>query len=646
MLKFLKQDKDNRHKLKQLLILLCRILAITAVVLAFARPVFINKTQSNMTKGKSAVSVFVDNSFSMESKSSDISLLDEAKKHALEIVSSYGNDDVFQLLTCDFEGKHQQLVSKSDFEAMLDEVDYSPNFRSLNEIVSRQQDILNTAPNANHISFVISDFQKSTVNPDLKDIDSSLNLFLIQTKGNVIENISIDSCWFETPYLLPTTNTILKVKIGNYSDKKLEKIPIKLFLNGQQKAISSIDAEPKGSTVTEIPFSFGQAGNIHGVVEINDYPVTFDDKMFFTCNVKSAINVLSINEKEDNIFIKKLYEQDSSIMLNSQNINRLDYSAFSDYSLIILNEVTNLSSGLMQELKRFVDDGGSLVVFPSADIDTKSYSLFSMEMGVSQYERIDTAKINIDKLHKDAPIFRDVFSNKSESQQSKDLGIVTKRFVFRNSVSAGGNSLIDLADKSSFLIYHQKEAGSVYMFASPMNTAYTDFQQKAVFVPVMYNIALQSTFIGNIYNQIGDDKPNLVKNPSDKSQESIIIKSTDSDFYTIPQIAPYGKYLKLFTNNSIKKAGNYSVQYFKEEIGNIALNYNRIESNMELLSQSDLKQIIKISDSKKIKLLSSNSASIQETVSNAHLGFPVWKYLVIAALLMLLAEVLIIRFWK
>src|ERR1700741_1709528 len=67
-LKELKQETESKSKLKHLLILIARLLEVTCLVLVFAQP-FIPLSDSRIKTGQKAVSVFIDNSFSMESVS-------------------------------------------------------------------------------------------------------------------------------------------------------------------------------------------------------------------------------------------------------------------------------------------------------------------------------------------------------------------------------------------------------------------------------------------------------------------------------------------------------------------------------------------------------------------------------------------------
>ena len=120
-LKALSEQNKKQQTLKKYLILLSRILMIIFMVLAFAQPFIpFNKKSSNFNS--KIVSIYIDNSFSMQSLGKNGPLLDQAKAKAKEIAQVYAESDNYQLLTNDFEGKHQRLVSQKDFLQMLEEV--------------------------------------------------------------------------------------------------------------------------------------------------------------------------------------------------------------------------------------------------------------------------------------------------------------------------------------------------------------------------------------------------------------------------------------------------------------------------------------------------------------------------------------------
>ncbi|NBU05964.1 MAG: hypothetical protein EBT39_06395, partial [Sphingobacteriia bacterium] len=147
-LKEVKQDTKARNKLKNILILVSRLLAVLFLVLAFAQPYLPSEKQA-VTKGIKVMSIYVDNSFSMDALGKTGSLLEIAKQNAREIAMAYKPNDQFQLLTNDFEGRHQRLVSREEFLELLDEVKLSPVVRLISEVTKRQQDAINSAKEIN-----------------------------------------------------------------------------------------------------------------------------------------------------------------------------------------------------------------------------------------------------------------------------------------------------------------------------------------------------------------------------------------------------------------------------------------------------------------------------------------------------------------
>jgi len=189
----LKQQTQKQSQLRHLLILAVRILAITAIVMAFAQPYIPYSDRQAKISARNAVSIFVDNSFSMEAVGSNGTLLDESKQKAREIVSAYKSTDLFQLLTCDFEGSHQRMVTRDEFFTMLEEVKVSPSVRTFSEIVRRQYDLLKSESSARRASYLVSDFQKSSFNGIDFVQDSAVSSVLVPLKSSAVSNVYIGS---------------------------------------------------------------------------------------------------------------------------------------------------------------------------------------------------------------------------------------------------------------------------------------------------------------------------------------------------------------------------------------------------------------------------------------------------------------------
>ena len=140
-LKSVKEKTKSQSQLKHLLILLSRILAITALVLAFAQP-YIPVDDSSQQAKKHAVNIYIDNSFSMDAENEQGRLLLNAKQHAQAIVDAYASSDEFYLLNNDFRGIQQRALNKEQFSKALNAIESSPRTHKLNQIYNRQKNIL------------------------------------------------------------------------------------------------------------------------------------------------------------------------------------------------------------------------------------------------------------------------------------------------------------------------------------------------------------------------------------------------------------------------------------------------------------------------------------------------------------------------
>jgi len=159
MLQALQSENRKQNNLRKLLILMARILAIVFLVLAFCQPVIPNR-DTQLQTGGTVVSVYVDNSYSMESGGMEGSLIESAKKKAREIAEAYKPDVQFQLLTCDAQGSQFRWLSREEFLAAVDGLDVSSVSVPVSSIALRQMEFLHSATAANRHAYIVVIFSE------------------------------------------------------------------------------------------------------------------------------------------------------------------------------------------------------------------------------------------------------------------------------------------------------------------------------------------------------------------------------------------------------------------------------------------------------------------------------------------------------
>lgn len=639
----LQQQTQKQSQLKHLLILLMRLLAIAALVVAFAQPFIPVADATGDAERQNAVSIYIDNSFSMEATSPEGTLLDEAVKNAREIAMAYKNSDRFQLLTNDFEGKHQRLVSREMFLELLDEIDFSPITRDISAVYTRQSELLNQNKGLK-TAYQISDFQRGMSNFENIIPDTTIRTFALPVEAEKLNNLYIDSIWFDAPVYRPGQSAVLHVRINNSSAEKYEKVPIRLVIDDVQRAIASFDAEPGKPVELSLPFTNTKTGLHYGRLEITDFPVTFDDSFFFTYDVKPELPVLAINAGEESIYLNTMFATDSAFVFQNVNENRLDYSSFNRYSLIILNGLNSISSGLSQELRRFTQSGGNITVFPGTEANLGNYREFFLNLNTAYLAGFDTIQTRIQQINLESSIYDDVFESIPENI---DLPVVRRHYALRRPTNSMMEPLLEMLNGEIFLGSEPTGRGIMYLFATPLEDEWTNLPRHAIFVPTLYKIALLSRPLTKLYFTTGENQNITLKNETPEGENIVRITKPEGGFEVIPQVRTEGALINIFTDDNIRNAGHYNITANEQVISAVAFNYHRLESEMTFFSADELNGLFTDNRLENFTVLKNpQNRSLTNVISEINAGVRLWKLFIALALAFLLAEVLLLRFWK
>ncbi len=637
-LREVKEETSARSKLRNILVLIARMLALTFLVLAFAQP-FIPQ-EATVKTGRTNVSVYVDNSFSMRSLSRDVALLEKARQRAREIVEAYAEDERFQVLTNDFEGRQQRLQSKEEALTMIDEIDYSPATRLTSNVLSRQERILSTEEVENKVAYLISDFQKNTT--DLENFrDTSVEVNLLPLQAVQERNVSIDSAWFEAPVQMMNQTNAVVIKVRNLSDDDAENVRLALRYEGQTKPVGTLAIPARQSIQDTVNITVLRNGWHEAVLSLTDYPVQFDDEYYFSFYVSDDIRVLSINENLPNRYLDAAFNGIPYFSVDNRQSQNLDYSLFNNYQMIILNDVKTISSGLAFELKDYMQNGGNALIFPAADADINSFRSFLLSLPANEMLSFEEKEKQAVRVNTEEFIFKGVFENKSAN-----LKLPTTKGSFKMSRSNSRNEeiLISNRDGSSLISKYQLGEGHLYFSSAPLKEEYNDIVRNGeIFIPMIYKMATSSARARRIAYTIGQD--DVIENPHKTNTTDLVykIKSEEGGEF-IPEQRIIGSKVFFTVHDQVEKAGFYDWYLNRDEVlGTLAFNYNRKESDLSFYRQSELEQQL----GPNMSIIETNDNTLLTAkIEQRSQGIVLWKICLILALVFLAVEILLLRFWK
>lgn len=643
-LMFVKQvneETKSTQKLKHLLILISRILAFSALIFAFAQPY--KPVNQKGQSGYPFVGIYIDNSFSMSMKGSDGELLSMAKEKARQMIKKSSEDTRFMLVTNNFEGFEQRLVTKNEALERLDKIDFSPLVKNTGEVIAWMREGISEDKIAgNELSskqlILLSDFQKNSSSLAKVEPDKEINYYPIQFLAQATGNLAIDSVWFSDPNFKIGINNEINVRVKNYSQQDLINMELHLAVNDTKRDVF-LDLKAFESKAVQITYSDLKAGIKKGKIQINDKQMNFDDDYYFSYEVKEKSSVLIIDGESAVPNVGIVYNLDKYYQTQSISINSFTANSTEKKDLIILNGWNDFTSGAIQLLENFIKEGGTIALFPGEKLNLQEANLFMAKLNGPRFQSPTANGVKIQKINYEDPFFQGMFEKKPER-----LNLPTQAKAYQINQKNGIYSLIQMQNGSP-LLFRLSGQNKCFVFASSLQESFGNFKSNALFSSVLLRIAETSQRRYPIAITIGSESQFPVFNVS-KSEEPLKLKTEETEF--IPEVSKEKDLTFIsISKRSISsdlKAGLYEI--FKgNTLGFMALNYKRAESDVKTMAADEIETAFA---EKGIEHVSFSTLSDSSDGALIKLEKPkeFWRIFLLLALVFLLTEMALLKWLK
>ncbi len=652
MLQSIHKKTKKQSELKHLLLLLARILTIIAIVLAFAQPYFPNKHSLINNQEKQWVSLYLDNSFSMTQKGEVASLLDEAKNMALGILDSYQTTDKFHLITNEMQGKHHRWFNKMEMEQNILQVEAVYMQQKLSHVLQREkmlrEDENSNKQNQKALLYLLSDFQENIIDKQNIKPDTNLLVRLLPLQNNPVNNVFIDSLWFEKQIQLPHSISKIWIRVNNNGEEDLTNIPLRLYINDEQKAVVSISIAAHKSKTIDLSFTNGSGGNYTGKVEIDDYPIIFDDQYYFNFRIRHQLKVAVLYQDKPNVYLRHLYKNDSLVKYTDFSWRNIDYKQVKSQDLIILNELEKIGSGLQQELIQYTKDGGQLLFIPSSN-KPLAYNSLLKSLRAPKYQSLDSNSTFIADIEKQLPYYHQVFEQYkpiTKDHVKIDMPLIKMYFPIAFSANTTAIRLLQTRGKKVLLSESHFNKGNIYQLAFPLSLQYSNLPEHALFVPVFYQMLLQSEDRKPLYQIVGSGESIDIQNTNTISQNDEVLHISQNETQWIPQMKKKNAYQWQLINLQWPNDGIFNITLGDSLLEQLAVNYDRGESDFSLWTAEEIRQWIAQEKYKYFQVIESSTKNISSRIIQLDHGTSLWKWFVFFAIIFIFAETLILRLWK
>ena len=644
LLKIIKQESKKKSKLKQLVILLSRILAFACLVLAFSRPYIPTGNKIN-NSAQQIIELYIDNTFSMKNKNEKGPLLEQAKSKAIEIANSYLPGTRYLLLTSDFLPQHQYILTKEQFIQQVSEINESPKSPLFSEIYTQAvKSIHSDKKKADKTIYFLSDFQKNRMDIENVQPDSNVFSYLLPFYAEKTNNLLIDSCWFDNPVRKIGQPEKLYVHLKNLSEQSYQNIPIRLNINDSLRSIANVNIAGMQDTIVELNYTNNNDGIQLCKIELDDYPIIYDNSFFMSYKVRKGMKALGIYNPANNSsnYLKALFNGDELVSYDEVPENNIPIGRLKEYQCIFLINNHTISSGIKSELISFVEQGGSIVLIPNRSNTFDDYNNLLNGFGINTIASYDTSSVSINEINYSHSLYKEVFK---KQETDADLPMIHGFYKFISQIRQIEVPILKFRNGQNAVSEFHYGNGIVYRFAFPLDNGNLDFIRHIVFVPTFYNMVLNSEPPQKYVYAIESEEPVFLdKNQVSKELKLINFQTKDEFKVQTHQSGP-GKEA-IIVNDLIDQAGHYLIYDDSKPIQSLSYNYSREESNPDLMEPQHIKNELNKSNIEQFQLIDTKNANFSEVLKDLNNGKQLWKLFIMLVILFLFIEMAVIQLWK
>ena len=635
VLRSIQQENAKTRKLKYLVTLLLRCLFIAALVLAFAFP-YRPEKQLNVNTADNLVGVYIDNSMSMKGQSQRTTLIEDARQSARDLVHKLNPSNRYLLMTNSFEIQNEYPMNQ---EEMLDQLDrMSPDGVPvpMGEVLDRFEMLAKQHGFATSTMFVYSDFQRNTFDLSAAKADTAMQIVVVPMTPEFKTNLYIDSVWLASPVVQPGLTNDLNVRIVNQGDKEVKGLPITFTMNGSMAASTTIDLEKNGTQEVVMQFVVDGTGDQCCSVSLNDHPITFDDTYDFVLGVRPSLSVIELGSEATSCAL--LFEDDEQFRYTLMEPSRFDLDQLSKAQFIIVNETANLNETLQQTLLNCVADGATLLVFPSkSDPKNDAYLLNKLGLSVMELDTNTTVAQDLALRHE---FFSDVIL---DMPQHADLPKVKKHLRMRS--NGIPSALLILQNGDPMLFSEKVGQGQAFVMATALDPKWSDLADHSIFVPMMVKMALLGGQLNRLSYIIGQDKMLVLNDMSLEGDHQYLFANSERSFEQMPASEVRNGKVYLYLNDNLPSAGFYDL-LVNDSVNRVtAWNESRVESRMDFVDRDEVSKAFSKAGFDVAAVLDTSDFATADLVEAMAHQSSQWKLFALIALLALLGEIAVLRFW-
>ena len=369
------RQNARRLQLKQLLILLLRMLIVALIALALARPFLTLGLPLAAVRAKTDVVIVLDNSYSMGYQDVDGVWFEKAKTLATDVLRSLRHGDSASLILMSDTPKpifHQLTPDVDNVIEAIQNAEVSYRATNVQPSIELAHEILSESTQQNRELYLISDFaQNGWDNWETVANRSGSRIVLLPVSEKISHNTNIEE-------ILPSHQLIgvdlpfhLNTTIKNNSDAPVAQTTLTFYVGDEKKKTHTFSATADESIMTTLTHTFSAPGTHTGYFALTDDRLNVDNRRYFALEALGEIRVLCVGEQTEYLKLalnplgSKQTVEVPMIQPTACTPAEFDTFPLEEFDIILLADGPEISTGGEAQLREFIRQGKSIIVFGS-----------------------------------------------------------------------------------------------------------------------------------------------------------------------------------------------------------------------------------------------------------------------------------------
>ena len=652
--------KSRQIRLRDILLLILRCLALIFLVFALARPAWRDGVASWIPgEPRAGIVIGLDASFSMEHGQQGSTRFDRAIEQVKVISEQIQPGDPVTLILLGGSAKiliNNMAVDQDRFTELRLHAKTVPAGLDLDRVPKRLQELAADMDAPKKEVYFITDTQeqdwrRSSANfqKALADLRADAEVFLVPVSGTP-ENLAVTELNLVSGMLRKGTTARYQATIKNCGTAPVANVQVQCRADGAQidtKIIPSI--APGASETVSLFVQFHNAGATQITAEISGDLVPTDNVRRVVAVVRDRVSVLCVdgsNGDAGNLIVSALLARsdkakDEDYIVRSIPWLSLPTQPLEQVDVIILADIPEVTPQQVEQLSRFVREGNGLVWFAGKNVKpavwnermaASSTPLLPAKLGppIDSVTRLGAGQ----PLDPDMPDHSVCFPLLSLPE---DL-FSEARFLTRLDVEPSSSSftVLNLAGSGApILLEHSLGRCHVFQFTTSADTSYNTMALTPVFPMLMQQIV--TYLAGREFEQprvVGDSLSLTYIQQPDASDAVFDTPSEES--ITVPVREHRGQFVAMLEN--AKEAGFYNAKVSVQSPGMpIAVNADPKESEVASITAADLNSNLEGLDI----TIANSDAELASAIQASRTGRSSWRQFMIVGLVLLLLESLL-----